>query len=1146
MATQAILDKLNRNEVRRTHPKLKEIANYPPKNREQLVQFAKKQRLYSFIDVNLWGMHYGVNPSETNLIMENCGVKTVEHKDAFAHELQQHGYSTGEIFEPDPRNPNKDEDAKIIAIRHQEHEAHKKAAEAIAALDVLTELIADKGKNLQEHADKLPDKDKRAVNKALEETVGHIDELNALGDALADKIPTMPSSGKGAPDEDLATESSKAKKELVEDSIKKACVNYANWKDEDGNGCDFYFAGDRCRLYGSTSVPGGFSANEACCVCDGGNHLIDEDLDVIKSAEAKMRSDKEEELIQQRGEESYYDWKAQHNQEMQAISMWGGRVQAEREREEAQMRQFELRANDGMTNDQIEQNRINMIRDSKSRGKAQIAWVRKKWMREYWKGVGNKIAADRHRKWVLERKNAAEKTYKGKVAWRKWNLKTADMKERNEIYTEDLTECGISPNQRTLTWRAQWDPQWGPSAVPNGQLSASLSLGGQTRSTRNGWVTGCKIPGLQCSIKNQNSVAESLESCSKELGEFHEGLDAVGSFLSVFSMLDKVLNGGFCGDAVAAGHDYTEQYSQKGNKGRKRQISRAKAYCKKGIRKVLQKLEEVVSKVAQSTKMVPVVGQITKVINVALKLFNKFIGIISKVVKALAMIDRLVQNATYLVGNVKQNIDRAKTSVHQYYAKIKLFYLCPESTCKHEKTLNQILGPAEEFMSQLRQFGDTCTSVVRVAKAPLQPWRALGPLIKGVVSAFAPLFDLAQKIFDLAGSLVAEIGRVIGEVKCCLPNILQYVLNAVGAVLNLALCPVFGAIDGMSRALADVATYAVMKLAQKILPDMRYEIPGIKVRMENFHLQFPICDGQQGHLNFKLNFELYHGLSFDLGKHLENAAGDVPSMEKIGDTIVQGISDNCKQAIQAMDKIFTTCECKIPVIREIKAVLDCFPGDATVTTPSGKKLMSDLKVGDCVLSKGVDGTTIPCDEVYMFGHAEHKTTTLYHRLSLDSGTSLKISPHHFIHTTKMTDSRFQDATLKYAKTVTVGEYVWEESGRKSLVLANQVEMGTGAFNPYTKTGNIIVDGVVASAHSNWFLDSITPAGLEHYLPWVYQQVLVVNRAAHHALGPVAAETLGLSNPATGADFWIENWAVVSASLVVLLVALMGQASRNAK
>lgn len=199
--------------------------------------------------------------------------------------------------------------------------------------------------------------------------------------------------------------------------------------------------------------------------------------------------------------------------------------------------------------------------------------------------------------------------------------------------------------------------------------------------------------------------------------------------------------------------------------------------------------------------------------------------------------------------------------------------------------------------------------------------------------------------------------------------------------------------------------------------------------------------------------------------------------------------------------------------------------------------MSDLKVGDCVLSKGVGGTTIPCDEVYMFGHAEHKTTTLYHRLSLDSGTSLKISPHHFIHTTKNTDSRFQDATLKYAKTVIVGEYVWEEGGRKSVVLANQVEMGTGAFNPYTKTGNIVVDGVVASAHSSWFLDSITPAGLEHYLPWVYQQVLVVNRAAHNALGPVAAETLGLANPATGADFWIENWVVVSMSLVVLLVAL---------
>ena len=46
---------------------------------------------------------------------------------------------------------------------------------------------------------------------------------------------------------------------------------------------------------------------------------------------------------------------------------------------------------------------------------------------------------------------------------------------------------------------------------------------------------------------------------------------------------------------------------------------------------------------------------------------------------------------------------------------------------------------------------------------------------------------------------------------------------------------------------------------------------------------------------------------------------------------------------------------------------------------------------------------------------------------------------------------------------------------------------TGLFNPFTLGGSIIVDGMAASAHSEWFLDHyFTAPKLVSLLPGVYQ------------------------------------------------------------
>lgn len=57
-------------------------------------------------------------------------------------------------------------------------------------------------------------------------------------------------------------------------------------------------------------------------------------------------------------------------------------------------------------------------------------------------------------------------------------------------------------------------------------------------------------------------------------------------------------------------------------------------------------------------------------------------------------------------------------------------------------------------------------------------------------------------------------------------------------------------------------------------------------------------------------------------------------------------------------------------------------------------------------------------------------------------------------------------------------------------------------------GSIVVDGVVASAHSNFVLDDITPSSLTHMLPYVYQALMVTPLTIlYRVLGPQNMHTV---------------------------------------
>ena len=96
------------------------------------------------------------------------------------------------------------------------------------------------------------------------------------------------------------------------------------------------------------------------------------------------------------------------------------------------------------------------------------------------------------------------------------------------------------------------------------------------------------------------------------------------------------------------------------------------------------------------------------------------------------------------------------------------------------------------------------------------------------------------------------------------------------------------------------------------------------------------------------------------------------------------------------------------------------------------------------------------------------------------------------------------------KTTLCERMVREVPGVSRVVTAT-TQVAVGAYNPLTMNGTIVVDGEIASAHSDWFLDGIVSAQAQAQ---IYQAVLAPVRVAYQVLGPARMTTI------------TESWGVV--------------------
>ncbi|GAQ90109.1 hypothetical protein KFL_006010050 [Klebsormidium nitens] len=196
----------------------------------------------------------------------------------------------------------------------------------------------------------------------------------------------------------------------------------------------------------------------------------------------------------------------------------------------------------------------------------------------------------------------------------------------------------------------------------------------------------------------------------------------------------------------------------------------------------------------------------------------------------------------------------------------------------------------------------------------------------------------------------------------------------------------------------------------------------------------------------------------------------------------------------------------------------CFPAAATVEMQGGaRKRMDALQLGDKIRSVDPLTGAARFEEVYLFGHQDSATSADYVHLDIQcpgapggvpgDNLTLKLTPGHFLPVAPEGRGKWGEHRLVPAMRARAGARVWAAApGGVALchVAAAVMSPSTGLFNPYTRNGLLVVDGVVTSAHSDWFLERFVPAKYEHLIPAAYQAILAPVRGLYGMMGPARA------------------------------------------
>lgn len=175
----------------------------------------------------------------------------------------------------------------------------------------------------------------------------------------------------------------------------------------------------------------------------------------------------------------------------------------------------------------------------------------------------------------------------------------------------------------------------------------------------------------------------------------------------------------------------------------------------------------------------------------------------------------------------------------------------------------------------------------------------------------------------------------------------------------------------------------------------------------------------------------------------------------------------CADEVEALFACtYAECDIECPIDNTI-----CFSGNVEVMVEgAGATRVGDLKIGDAVLTG--DGSY---SEVYSFAHFAPNELAKYLQIKAQTmDKPLEISEPHMIF---KYDEESKKKTLVAAKDIKVGDAL--VTGQHAPVVVKSIRSVTrnGAYNPLTKSGDVVVNGVVAS---NYII--LSPSFAKHVSP----------------------------------------------------------------
>jgi len=179
----------------------------------------------------------------------------------------------------------------------------------------------------------------------------------------------------------------------------------------------------------------------------------------------------------------------------------------------------------------------------------------------------------------------------------------------------------------------------------------------------------------------------------------------------------------------------------------------------------------------------------------------------------------------------------------------------------------------------------------------------------------------------------------------------------------------------------------------------------------------------------------------------------------------------------------------------------CFSADQMLTTPTGAVRMDQLKVGQQVLVLNEATGQAVFESVDSFIHRRDDIKTNFVRIDAEN-VHLTLSPEHLLPVVECGAGQSSNR-LRYAKDALEGQCLLVRDGdhvHETPITAVGTTVNTGIYAPLTKSGTVLVNGVVASCYSKFEGYYVQNS---FYRTLMQLQQLFAAAAAHSTIDPPA-------------------------------------------